>query len=89
MILTPTAAVPYHAERCKGQHGMVLDVAGPWIFLTGHEAYDWETGIDEVFQAARRLLTSLETNAAPRDREIEAQKAKARSAERFGRQIPA
>jgi enamine deaminase RidA (YjgF/YER057c/UK114 family) len=23
--------------------------AGPWIFLTGHEAYDWETGIpDEV-----------------------------------------
>ena len=19
--------------------------AGPWIFLTGHEAYDWETGI--------------------------------------------
>ena len=48
MILTPTAAVPHHAERCKGQHGMVLDVAGPWIFLTGHEAYDWETGIDEV-----------------------------------------
>ena len=23
--------------------------AGPWIFLTGHEAYDWETGTsDEV-----------------------------------------
>ena len=23
--------------------------AGPWIFLTGHEAYDWETGIpDEI-----------------------------------------
>ena len=49
MILTPTAAVPHHTERCKGQHGMVLDVAGPWIFLTGHEAYDWQTGIsDEV-----------------------------------------
>jgi hypothetical protein len=48
----------------------------------------FEDGIDEVFRAARRLLTSLETNAAPRDREIEAQKAKARSAERFGR-VPA
>src|SRR5437660_10526639 len=23
--------------------------SGPWIFLTGHEAYDWQTGIpDEV-----------------------------------------
>jgi hypothetical protein len=23
--------------------------AGPWIFLTGHEAYDWQTGrVDEV-----------------------------------------
>ena len=48
----------------------------------------FQAGIDEVFQAARNLLTSLETNAAPRDREIEAQKAKARSAERFGR-VPA
>ena len=48
----------------------------------------FEAAIDEVFQAARRLLTSLETNAAPRDRETEAQKAKARSAERFGR-VPA
>ncbi len=45
----------------------------------------FEDGIEEVFLAARRLLTSLETNAAPRDRETEAQKAKARSAERFGR----
>jgi len=48
----------------------------------------FETGIEEVFQAARRLLTSLETTASPRDRETEAQKAKARSAERFGR-VPA
>jgi hypothetical protein len=47
----------------------------------------FEAGIEEVFQAARRLLTSLETNAAPRDREIEAQKARARSAERFGRAL--
>ena len=48
----------------------------------------FQAGIDEVFAAARNLLTSLETSATPRDREIEAQKAKARSAERFGR-VPA
>jgi hypothetical protein len=40
--------------------------------------------VDEVSAAATRLLTSLETNAAPRDREVEAEKAKARSRARFG-----
>jgi hypothetical protein len=39
--------------------------------------------IDEVSDAARRLLTSLETNAPARDREVEAEKARARSRERF------
>ena len=39
--------------------------------------------VDEVSDAARRLLTSLETIAPPRDREVEAEKAKARSRERF------
>ena len=45
--------------------------------------------VEEVSQAAHRLLTSLETNTQPRDREIEAQKARLRSAERFGRHAPA
>ena len=49
----------------------------------------FEAGIEDVFQAARRLLTSLETNAPPRDREIEAEKARARAAERFGPKVPA
>jgi hypothetical protein len=40
--------------------------------------------IEEVAKAARRLIDSLETTAQPRDREVEAEKAKARSAERFG-----
>jgi hypothetical protein len=44
----------------------------------------FETAIEEVFQAARRLLGSLETNASPRDRETEAEKARLKSAERFG-----
>ena len=39
--------------------------------------------VDEVSDAARRLIGSLETASSPRDREIEAMKARARSAERF------
>jgi len=41
--------------------------------------------IDEVAEAAMRLLISLETTAPPRDREVEAAKARQRSAERFAR----
>ncbi|MGJ5178427.1 DUF2277 domain-containing protein [Bradyrhizobium oligotrophicum] len=40
--------------------------------------------VEEVADAARRLLTSLQTQAPPRDREIEAAKARERSAVRFG-----
>jgi hypothetical protein len=40
--------------------------------------------VDEVSAAARRLLASLETTSPPRDREIEAQKARERSKARFG-----
>lgn len=40
--------------------------------------------IEEVTAVASRLLASLVTTAQPKDREIEAEKAKARSAERFG-----
>ena len=39
--------------------------------------------IDEVAAASSRLLRSLETNAAPRNREEEDAKAKARAAERY------
>jgi hypothetical protein len=39
--------------------------------------------IDEIAGISARLLHSLETNAPPKNREEEAEKAKARSAERF------
>jgi hypothetical protein len=39
--------------------------------------------VEEVTAASRRLLESLVTSAPPRDREIEAAKAKARAAARF------
>ena len=43
----------------------------------------FELAIQEVSDAARKLLTSLETNAPARDRAIEAEKARARARERF------
>ena len=39
--------------------------------------------VDQVERAAQELLDSLVTSAPPRDREVEAAKARARSAERF------
>ena len=39
--------------------------------------------VDQVAEAARVLLESLVTNAPPRDREVEAAKARVRTAERF------
>jgi hypothetical protein len=40
--------------------------------------------VDQVTQAAQELLGSLVTNAPPRDRDVEATKARARAAERYG-----
>ncbi|MCB9936519.1 MAG: DUF2277 domain-containing protein [Planctomycetes bacterium] len=45
----------------------------------------FEQGVQEVAEAARRLIASLTTNAEPRNREVEAAKAKERSRKRFGR----
>ena len=41
--------------------------------------------VDEVFEVARRLVDNLVTTAPPRDRNVEAARAKARNAIRFGR----
>jgi hypothetical protein len=43
----------------------------------------FDRAVDQVSDAARELLDSLVTNAPPRNREIEAARARARSAERF------
>ena len=40
--------------------------------------------VDAIAQTAHKLLDSLETTAEPRDREVEAARARARAAERFG-----
>jgi hypothetical protein len=44
----------------------------------------FQDAVDEIAGISSRLLYSLETNAPPKNREEEAAKARARSAERFG-----
>jgi hypothetical protein len=43
----------------------------------------FERAVDAVAEASQRLLAELVTSAPPRDREVEAAKARARAAERF------
>jgi hypothetical protein len=45
----------------------------------------FQTAVDAITAVSGRLLRSLQTNAPTRNREEEAAKARARSAERFGR----
>jgi len=44
----------------------------------------FERAVAEVAESARTLIQSLVTNAEPRNREVEAQKARAKAAIRFG-----
>jgi hypothetical protein len=39
--------------------------------------------VDEIAEATRRLVDSLVTSATPKDREVEAERARARAAKRF------
>jgi len=43
----------------------------------------FEQAVDEVTDAARRLIGALATSQPPRDREVEAAKARARATARF------
>jgi hypothetical protein len=43
----------------------------------------FEPRVEEVAAATRRLIDALVTNAAPKDREVEAERARARAAKRF------
>ena len=43
----------------------------------------FDAAIEEIAAVSARLLDALETPAAPKDREVEAAKARARSAQRF------
>lgn len=45
----------------------------------------FEAAVNEVAAASERLLASLQSAAAPKDREVEAARAKARSTRRFSK----
>jgi hypothetical protein len=45
----------------------------------------FERAVDETFEVARRLVNSLVTVSPPRNRDVEAAKARLRSAERYSR----
>ncbi|RYG70802.1 DUF2277 domain-containing protein [bacterium] len=45
----------------------------------------FDAAVEEIAAVAARLLTSLESHSAPKNREEEALKAKARTIARFGR----
>jgi hypothetical protein len=45
----------------------------------------FQRATDDIFKIARRLIDSLETEAPPKDRAVEAAKAKLRAAVRYGR----
>jgi hypothetical protein len=45
----------------------------------------FHAAVDDIAEISSRLLASLESHAAPRNREEEAAKARARAVERFGR----
>ena len=44
----------------------------------------FERAVDDVARVAEKLLDALVTKAPSRDREVEAQRARARAADRFG-----
>ena len=44
----------------------------------------FDAAVDEVAEATRRLIDALVTTAAPKDREVEAARARARAEKRFG-----
>ncbi len=45
----------------------------------------FETAIDEISAASKKLINGLSTSAAPKNREEEARQARIRSDKRFGR----
>jgi hypothetical protein len=45
----------------------------------------FSSAVEDIARVSKQLLVSLESNAAPKNRQDEAAKAKARAAQRFGR----
>ena len=74
------AATPEEIEAAAVQY--VRKISGASKPSKANEAA-FELAVAEVTATSKRLLASLITNAPPRDREVEAAKARARAAARF------
>ena len=74
------AATPEEIEAAALQY--VRKLSGATKPSKANEAA-FARAVEEVTAASQRLLASLVTSAPPKDREVEAAKAKARSAARF------
>ena len=61
----------------------VRKISGVQKPSAGNEAA-FAAAVEEVAESSRRLLVRLETRQAPRNRDVEREKAKIRSAKRFG-----
>jgi hypothetical protein len=73
-------ATPEEIEAAAEQY--VRKISGASKPSKANEAA-FERAVAEVTAASKRLLASLVTTAPPRDREVEATKARARAAARF------
>ncbi len=51
---------------------------------SGKNVFPFERAVEDIAAVTRKLVDSLETTAQPKNREAEAAKARARSAQRFG-----
>jgi hypothetical protein len=51
---------------------------------SGKNLMTFDRAVEEIAAVTRKLVDSLETTAEPKNREVEAAKARARSAQRFG-----
>jgi hypothetical protein len=76
----PTTEDEIHAAAVQ----YVRKVSGMQKPSRANEAV-FERAVETVAAATRQLLDELVTAAAPRDREVEAERRRARSVERFGR----
>ncbi len=74
------AATPEEIEAAALQY--VRKISGASKPSKANEAV-FERAVAEVTEVSKRLLASLVTSAPPRDREVEAEKARARAAARF------
>ena len=73
-------ATPEEVEAAALQY--VRKISGATKPSKANEAV-FERAVAEVTEVSKRLLASLVTSAPPRDREVEAEKARARAAARF------